>query len=61
MGVIGTALRKNVLIGGGMKPKNFPARKLLRKLRAEGKLNTPEAKALLEEARGVRTKKRREK
>lgn len=43
-----------------MKPKNFPARKLLRKLKAEGK-NPDEYKTELEEERKRRTKKRREK
>jgi hypothetical protein len=45
-----------------MKPKNFPARKLARQLKAQGiDLNSEKAKALLAEARGVRTKKRRTK
>lgn len=43
-----------------MKPKNFPARKLRRQLRAQGiDLNSEEAKQKLAEARGVRTKKNR--
>ncbi len=43
-----------------MKPKNFPARKLKRQLVAQGKdLNSKESIQLLEEARGIRTKKHR--
>lgn len=43
-----------------MKPMNFPARKLARQLKAQGKaVDTPESKTLLEDARTVRTKKSR--
>ena len=46
-----------------MKPKNFPKRKLLRKLRAMGlrfvDINKPEIQRQLEEARNIRTKKYR--
>ncbi len=43
-----------------MKPKNFPARVLKRKLVADGKdINTEDAKRKLEEARQIRTKKNR--
>ncbi len=45
-----------------MKPKNFPARKLRRKLIADGKnLNIKEVVQLLEDARAIRTKKDRRK
>ncbi|GAF67858.1 unnamed protein product [marine sediment metagenome] len=45
-----------------MKPKNFPARKLLRSFWAEGvDINTPEAQKQLDQARTIRTKKNREK
>ncbi len=43
-----------------MKPKNFPQRKLIRKLKAEGK-SLEEHAIELEEARKVKTKKRRAK
>jgi hypothetical protein len=43
-----------------MKPKNFPARKLKRQMKADGiDLNTPEAKHKLEDARQRRSKKKR--
>lgn len=43
-----------------MKPKNFPARKLFRQMRAQGIDPTSQESAkLLEQARAVRTKKRR--
>ena len=45
-----------------MRPKNFPARKLLRKFRAEGiDPNSEDAQIKLEEARAIRTKKDRTK
>jgi len=43
-----------------MKPKNFPARKLLRKLRAEQPdISVTEREQLLADARRIRTKKNR--
>ena len=43
-----------------MKPKNFPARKLRRKLVADKqKLYTKDIRRLIDEARNVRTKKNR--
>ncbi len=43
-----------------MKPKNFPAKKLRRKLIADGKdLESPESIRALDEARGRKTKKDR--
>ena len=43
-----------------MKPKNFPARKLIRQLKAQKKdINSDESKSLIEEARRIRTKKNR--
>ena len=45
-----------------MKPKNFPARKLLRKFRANGiDPNSEESQIQLEEARAIKTKKDRTK
>gem|GEM_PF-4911088 len=42
-----------------MKPKNFPARKLRRKLVADKqKLYTKDIRRLIDEARNVRTKKK---
>ena len=44
-----------------MKPRNFPARKLKRQLKAQGKdINSNESKTLIELARNVRTKKHRD-
>lgn len=41
-----------------MKPKNFPAKKLRRKLIADGEdLESPQSIQALSEARGIRTKK----
>lgn len=43
-----------------MKPKNFPARKLARQLKAQGKdINKPKYRSLIKEARRIRTKKNR--
>lgn len=43
-----------------MKPKNFPARKMLRQMIAQNiDPNTPESQAKLEAARAIRTKKYR--
>jgi hypothetical protein len=43
-----------------MKVKNFPARKLKRQLRAQGKdLKNEESKLMLRQAREIRTKKNR--
>jgi len=43
-----------------MKQKNFPAKKLARQLKAQGKdLNSEESKRLIEQARSLRTKKYR--
>ena len=41
-----------------MKPKNFPARKLKRQLKAQGK-NPTDHKQEIAEARAIRTKKNR--
>lgn len=42
-----------------MKPKNFPARKLARQLRAQGSTWPPEAHAQIDHARAIRSKKLR--
>ena len=43
-----------------MKPKNFPKRKLIRKMKAEGiDVNSQSSQQKLMEARAVRTKKNR--
>lgn len=43
-----------------MKPKNFPARKLERQMKAQGvDIESPEAKQQLADARDIRTKKDR--
>ena len=46
--------------GAKMKVKNFPARKLLRQLKVQGKdINSEKCQRLLEQARQTRTKKNR--
>ena len=44
-----------------MKPKNFPARKVARQLKAQGiDIESHDAKSQISNARGIRTKKTRE-
>lgn len=57
---VGQVLEDGAGGGGRMKPKNFPKRKLLRQMKAQGAdIHSSESQKLLAEAREIRTKKRR--